>query len=659
LKERHAIAVRTLVDVVLRAGDLDMRFTAPGRPIEGIRAHQNVQRQRGDGYRAEVPVAAEVETDDLILLISGRIDGVLETDSLTMVEEIKSTTRDLAVCKQSPDPCHWAQARVYACLFARSNDLDAVLVRLTYCHLDTGETLELENTWTREELEAYFQDLIERYIRWAAALVHWRQCRDTAIRSVAFPFTCYRAGQRDMAVAVYRTVRDSGQALIQASTGIGKTMAAVFPAVKAIADGHADRIFFLTARNTAQASAIQALNRLQDGGLRLRRVCLTAKDRICFCPEATCNPEACAFAKGHFDRLPSALDAAFIHDNLTRETIEAVARSHRVCPFELSLELSRWADCIIADYNYAFDPRVYLKRFFDDEHGAYVFLVDEAHNLVDRSREMFSAQLSKNAFLDLRRAIKAHLPAVYRTAGKINTWMLNARRQAQDAGSFDADERLPDGLEPLLRAFSRAAERWLARNEATPYREIVLDRYFEVSGFLRVWDQFDGSYVTCRQAAGKELLLKLFCLDPSGQLRSALKRSRASIFFSATLTPAGYFQKILGCEPTAVQLAIPSPFPTGHLGVFIATSVSTYYAQREKSIDRIVSLIHRFIQPKAGNYLCFFPSYAYMNMAAERLAEVAPEAHLLVQARDMDDAGRACFLDHFSAQNTHTLVGSP
>ncbi len=657
MKERHAIAVRTLIDMVLRSGDLDMRFAAPGRPIQGIRAHQNIQRLRPEGYRAEVPVTAEVETADLILVISGRIDGVLEIDEMTIVEEIKSTTRDLAVCEQSPDPCHWGQATVYACLFARMNDLHAVTVRLTYCHLDTGDTLEMENTWTRDALEAYLQHLIEGYSQWAAALVHWRRRRDTAIRSLDFPFSSYRPGQRTMAVSVYRTIRDGGQALIQAATGIGKTMAVLFPAVKAIADGHVDRVFFLTARNTGQASAIRALKRLQDNGLRLKRVCLTAKDRICFCPEATCNPEACEYAKGHFDRLTAAVEAAFVHDDLTRGTIETLARSHRVCPFEFSLELCRWADCIVADYNYAFDPRVYLKRFFDEEHGAYVFLVDEAHNLVDRSREMFSAQLSKADFLELRRAVKTHLPAVYRAAGKVNAWMLNARRQTQNAGGFDADERLPDGLEPLLHAFLRSAERWLAKNEATSYREILLERYFEVSGFLRVWDQFDNSYMTCLQVAERGLLLKLFCLDPSVQLRSALRRSLASIFFSATLTPAGYFQEILGCEPTAVQLAIPSPFPAHHLEVFIATHVSTYYDQREDSIDRIVSLIHGFIQPKKGNYLCFFPSYAYMNMVAERFAESSTGAHLLVQARDMNDSGRARFLDQFSVQDKHTLVG--
>jgi DNA excision repair protein ERCC-2 len=599
----------------------------------------------------------EVETTELILVVAGRIDGVIESDGTTIVEEIKSTTKDLRTIEKTPEPCHWGQAKVYAYLLARVQDLKTVTIQLTYCHLDTGDTLELVEKLTRIQLEAFFQELIDRYLKWATTLVRWRQLQNTAILSADFPFLPYRTGQRSMAVAVYRTIRDGGQAIIQASTGIGKTMAVLFPAIKTLGEGHADRIFFLTARNTGKASAINALNILQNAGLRLKRVSLTAKDQICFCPDATCNPDSCAYASGHFDRLSEALDDAFLRDNLDRSAIEDVAHSHRVCPFELSLELSRWADCIICDYNYVFDPRVYLKRFFDEENGAYSFLVDEAHNLVDRSREMFSAKLRKSDFLELRRAVKNYLPAICRAAGKINTWMLDARKKIQEADGFQSEAHLPDGLEPLLRGFLRVSERWLAKNQSAPFREIVMERYFETSGFLRVWDQFDDSYVTCRQATGKDLQIKLFCLDPSSHLKLALRRSRSVIFFSATMTPAGYFQNILGCEPTAAMLAIPSPFPRKNLKVFIASGVSTYYAQRKQSADRIVALVRSFIHSKKGNYLCFFPSYEYMTMVVDRFDLTEGDVQVLVQVREMDDAGRARFLDCFSTQNDQTMVG--
>jgi DNA excision repair protein ERCC-2 len=657
LKERHQIAVGTLVNILLRTGDLDMRFAAPGRLLEGVRVHQKIQRQRPEGYRAEVPVSIEVEMSDLILVVAGRIDGVLETDEKVLVEEIKSTHKDLKIVATSADPCHWGQAKIYAYMYARSQHVAAVTIQLTYCHLDTGDILELTEDLTFDQLASFFHDLIDRYLKWATTLVRWRHLRNAAILSVNFPFVPYRTGQRTMAVAVYRAIRDGGQALIQAPTGIGKTLAAIFPAVKTLGEGHIDRIFFLTARNTGKASATQALDLLQEKGLRLKRVTLTAKDQICFRPEATCNPEVCEYAKGHFDRLTSAMDDAFTKDNLNRSAIEAVARAHRVCPFELSLELSLWADCIIGDYNYAFDPRVYLKRFFDEENGVYTFLVDEAHNLVDRSREMFSAKLSKGEFLELRRMVKAHLPDVYRAAGKINSWMLSARKRIQDSGGFQSDAYLPDGLEPLLRVFLKVAGQWLVMNQSTAYREIVMDCYFKIGRFLRVWDQFDDSYVTCLQSTGKDLQIKLFCLDPSNHLRLALQRCHAVIFFSATLMPASYFQDLLGCEPAAARLAISSPFPRKNLRVFIARGISTYYAHRQQSVDRIVAMVSCFISSKKGNYLCFFPSYAYMAMVVDQFKKSDVNAHTLMQEPDMDDAERARFLARFSAKNNCTLVG--
>ena len=657
MKERHQIAVRTLVDYVLRSGDLDMRFAAQGRPLEGIRAHQRIQRQRPDGYRAEVPVSIELDTADLVLTIGGRIDGVLETESATIVEEIKSTTKDLDQIKSDPNPCHWGQAKVYAYLLANERNLDGVTVQLTYVHLDSKDVLELLEPLSRKSLNAFFQDLIERYLKWATTLTRWRHVRNQTLAALDFPFSRYRAGQRAMAVAVYRAIRDGNQALIQASTGIGKTMAALFPALKTIGEGLTDRVFFLTARNTGKTSAIKALNLLQKKGCRLKRVSLTAKDRICFSPEATCNPDMCEYASGHFDRLAAAMESAFEHDNLDRETIESTALTHRVCPFEFSLELSRWADCIICDYNYAFDPRVYLRRFFDEENGAYAFLIDEAHNLVDRSREMFSAGLHKVDFLELRRAVKDHLPGVYRAAGKINTWMRKAAKQTQETGGFQSDRQPPDGIEPLLRIFVRVAERWLAKNQPAPYRELLLQRYFEINGFLRVLDGYNDSYVTCRRVTGNDFHLKLFCLDPSGRLKAALQRCRATILFSATMTPAHYFQNILGCDPTVAKLAIPSPFPRQHLKVLIAGGVSTTYTERASSIDRVVDLVQTFVRSKRGNYLCFFPSYEYMAMAVERLDAWVKRMSIIVQEREMDDAGRIRFLDRFSVHNRETLVG--
>ncbi len=657
MKKRHRIAVRTLVDYALRSGDLDMRFAAPGRPQEGIRAHQRVQRQRPEGYRAEVAVSTEIETAGLTLVIGGRIDGVLETETGILVEEIKSTTRDLTHFKERPDLCHWGQAKVYAFLLAEENTLDEISVQLTYVHLDSGETLELVESFSYGLLKAFFQDLVERYLHWASMLSDWRRLRDESLTGLDFPFKGYRPGQRHMAVAVYRTLRDGRQALVQASTGIGKTMAALFPALKTIGEGHIERIFFLTARNTGKQAGLSALDLLEKKGGRIKRVCLTAKEQICFSPEGSCTPDACEYARGHFDRLAGALHAAFALDNLEREAIEAMARDHRVCPFEFSLELALWADCILCDYNYAFDPRVYLRRFFDEESGAYAFLVDEAHNLVDRSREMFSARLCKADFLELRRAVKDRLPSVHGAAGKLAAWMRKAAKRPLGADGFGADPTPPEGIAQLLHGFAKSAERWLAKNEPAPFRELLLERYFEINGFLRVLDGFDDSYVTCYQAKGRDVTLKLFCMDPSRQLKAALARALATVFFSATLTPADYFETVLGCEDQPLKCSIPSPFPAERLKVLVADRVSTAYSKRAQGAGQIARLILSFVCSKKGNYLCFFPSYEYMAMAVEQFEPMAGELPIIVQERKMDEDQRRRFLERFRARGDRPLVG--
>ncbi|MDL2274510.1 ATP-dependent DNA helicase [Desulfosarcina sp. OttesenSCG-928-G10] len=658
MKEKYQVPVRLLVEYGLRTGDLETGFSLPGRSLEGIRIHQRIQRQRPSHYQAEVFISGEVKTPDVHLVISGRMDGLLETPDQTLVEEIKSTTRDLSALEKTPDPCHWGQARIYACLVARQKNLSAVTLQLTYVHLDTGDVLELRETHSRESLDAFFDTQVETWLNWAKTLSSWRRIRNQSIGALSFPFSRYRPGQREMAVAVYRSLRDGGEALIQAATGIGKTLAALFPAVKLLGEGKTDRIFFLTARNTGKISAENALNQLQDTGLRLKRVTLTAKDTICFFPEAGCDPELCPCAKGYFDRLRAAVADAFAKDRIDRAAIESVAGSHQVCPFEFSLALSQWADCIIGDYNYAFDPSVYLRRYFDEEEGQYAFLVDEAHNLVDRARDMFSAELEKDVFLELPHRVTPHLPSVGRAMEKISDWMAEKQKTVQDAGGFLSDDLLPDGLDRMLVNFSRATEKWLAKNQPALFREDLLQCYFQVMAFLRVWEVFDTCYVTCYQTTENGFLIRLFCLDPSQNLKMALKRCHSAIFFSATLTPADYFQRIFGCDAAATRLAIASPFPQRHLAVFIAATISTTYAHRNQSAEQVARMIQGFISARKGNYLCFFPSYAYMTMVLPYFSDLVDDAVVIqAQERDMNDAGRADFLAAFSSQNSHTLVG--
>jgi len=661
LKRVLKIAVRELVEYVCRSGDLEIAFAGSRRSVEAIRAHQTIQRSRPEDYLAEVPVDYQHETDEMIISIGGRIDGVYtgggsESDRI-VIDEIKTTDKSRAQIEQSANLMHWSQAKLYAFMYAARHGLEAIDVQLTYFQFDSGDTWQLKQTVIFAELTQFFQELIEKYLSWALAVNKWCRLREATIRRLEFPFASYRPGQRKMAVEVYRAISAGEQLLVQAATGIGKTMAVVFATVKAMAEATTSKIFYLTARTTGRTVAEQAFAELRDRGLRIKSLTLTAKDKICFNPDKNCNGHECEYARGYYDRLNPALAHIFEQDALTREYLEAVAIQYRLCPFELSLELSLYADCIIGDYNYAFDPRVYLRRFFIETGNDYTFLIDEAHNLVDRSREMFSAEIRKQSFLDVRRSVKGNLADVYKSLGKINTWMLKARKGDEASGDGWADRQQPEGVYPLLRRFLKQAENWLTRNEKTPFRENLLDLYFTVTGFVRVAEQYDENYVTCYEWLKKDLRIKLFCIDPSGQLAEALNRCKAAVFFSATMTPVDYFKNIFGCRQSATHLILPSPFPTERLGLFIADRISTLYRQREMTATEVTRIITTLVKQKKGNYLLYFPSYAYMLMIREAFEVESSETDIIIQTQEMSESARGEFLARFSKNNPQTLVG--
>jgi DNA excision repair protein ERCC-2 len=656
MRSRLSIGVRELVEFVLSSGDLRIEFTGASRAADAIRLHQTIQAARPHGYTPELSISREVQTPDGVLVVGGRIDGVLEDGGVPVIDEIKTTRRNPAECLREQNPLHWGQAKVYAFLYAAERGLAEVGVQLTYARLDTGAAREERRYFTAAELQPFFEELVARYLEWATLLIDWRQRRDDAIRDLAFPFAAYRPGQREMVEAATRTILAGGRTFIQAATGIGKTMAVLFPAVRGLAERACDKVFYLTARTTGRLAAEKALDEMRQHGLRLKHLSLTAKEKICFNPDRACNPEECEFARGHYDRLPAARRSLFAEDAWTREAVAAAARRFQVCPFEYSLDLSLWADLVVCDYNYAFDPKTYLRRFFLEPTGDYAFLVDEAHNLVDRSREMFSAELRKQPFLDLRRAVKGVLPAVYRSLGRINAWMLAARKRTEAAGAPMAERSAPEELYPFLRDFTSAAEKWLEKNLASVFREELLERYFESGGFLRVADQFDDAYAAVYEPIAKDLRLKLFCIDPSRQIGDALNRCRSAVFFSATLTPLDYFRTMLASE-SAEALSLPSPFPAENLTVFVADRLSTYYRHRDRTRAEVARILQRLVQPRPGNYLLFFPSYQYMRMVLADFQAVAPDIDVAVQEPGMSERQREAFLARFETDNPRTLAG--
>ncbi|MGD8266917.1 MAG: helicase C-terminal domain-containing protein [Desulfobacterales bacterium] len=651
------VAVRTLVEFTLQSGDLELTFKGSQRALEGLRAHQVIQRARPAGYAPEVPVRHTLENDRLILEISGRIDGVFEDGAVTVIDEIKSTRRELTSLEDHQSPLHWGQAKVYAWMYAAHHDLPAIDAQLTYFHLETGRTLEIRKGYNFETLAAFGETLAAEFMAWAQCLEKWRRRRDRSIRDLAFPFKIYRTGQRQMAVSVYRAIHEGHPVLIQAPTGIGKTLGAIFPAVKALGAGLTSRVFYLTARTTGQRAAEKALALLRDADLEFKSLTLTAKDKLCPHPEAACRPDECPRARGHYDRIKGARENAFDKMALDRETLTQLAEDHRVCPFELSLDMALWTDMLIADYNYAFDPRVYLRRFFDEDAVDYAFLIDEAHNLVDRARAMFSAAIDKQRFLDLRRELREAHPPLYRTLGRINAWLARARRDCLAAGGATATRELPEELLPRLTLFISLAEKWLVQNVASAWREDLIQLYFDVFTFLRVAEQYDHAYATCYQGDTQDLTLKLFCIDPSRQLAEALARCRAAIFFSATLTPFDYFHTLFGGDARACHLRLASPFPHHNLCLMIDGRISTYFRERPQTAAAVVAALFALIQARPGNYLVFFPSYAYLQMVHALFTEAHGEVDTIVQAARMDEPARDDFLAQFCASNSKSLVG--
>ena len=444
------VSVRNLVEFILRSGDIDHRKTvAPENAMqEGSRIHRMIQRRMGADYHAEVPLCFVHETPNYHIVIEGRADGIIDSreqnaDELVTIDEIKGTYREIHKMKEA-DQVHVAQACCYAYFYGKQNGLPAVRVRITYCNIDTEEIRYFHFEYTMRQLENWFMDLIGQYQKWADFQYEWQELRQQSIQGLVFPFE-YRSGQKDLVTYVYQTIYHRRKLFLEAPTGVGKTISTVFPAIKAMGEGMGQRIFYLTAKTITRTVADETLNILRGQKLRMKSVILTAKEKICFMEETECNPVACPYAKGHFDRINDAIYDLLIHeDNFNREKIEEYAQKHQVCPFEMSLDMSLFADMIICDYNYLFDPHVYLKRFFSEGvREDYLFLIDEAHNLVDRGREMYSATLQKEEFLSLKKVVKDYDSWIYRNLEKCNKELLELKRSCEEYLCWEEEDIAP------------------------------------------------------------------------------------------------------------------------------------------------------------------------------------------------------------------------
>ena len=672
-KQKLHISVRHLVEFIFREGDIDNRsgrVPSADAMMEGSRLHRKIQESMESGYQAEVPLKHSQDEELYELTIDGRADGVfVRDDGIVVIDEIKGVFKNVEYMEQ-PIFVHQAQAMCYAYIFALQNELEEIAIQMTYVNLDTEEKKYFQQEFSYLELEEWFVSLIKSYKKWADFQFEWKQKRQDSIQKLEFPYE-YREGQKQLVSDVYRTIYRGKNLFIEAPTGVGKTISTIFPAVKAVGENLGDRIFYLTAKTITATVAKETFQLLREQGYQAKTIQLTAKEKLCLCEEMECNPVNCPYAKGHFDRVNDAVfELLQESDMFTREEVLSQAKKHMVCPFEMSLDVATWADNIICDYNYAYDPNVYLKRFFQEGvKGDYIFLVDEAHNLVDRSREMYSAAIYKEDFLEMKRLMKNYNKKIEKLLERCNKILLEYKRECEKYCLYDNIGNLHFALMLLvseIEDFLQGPRR--GKGNSSEYREQswdfpgkkdLLEFYFDVRNFLRIMELVDEHYqiYTEIQEDGR-FMMKLFCVDPSENLQKCIDKGRSTIFFSATLLPIQYYKSLLSTEKDNYAIYAQSTFQEEQRLLAFGNDVSTKYTRRNVTeFKKIAEYIVKTVGCKKGNYMVFFPSYKLMNQVYEEFMKMDDgNTESVVQENNMKEADREAFLQKFEEQYENSFV---
>lgn len=699
------ISVRQLVEFILREGSIDNRKSGgyDSAMQEGSRIHRMLQRRMGSEYHAEVGLKYVWTNQSNMglqydIVVEGRSDGIIDynwgahdntnhdniefdedtsmnllqntKENKVIIDEIKSTYKELKRILK-PVGVHIAQAKCYAFMYAVENHLSNIGVRMTYCNIETEELKYFYEDYTFDELKYWFDALLTEYKKWADFQFEWSRLRTESIKQLNFPFP-YREGQRELVSYVYQTIYHKRKLFLQAPTGVGKTISTVFPTVKSMGEGFTEKIFYLTAKTITRTVAQECFHLLQENGLRMKTVILTAKDKICFLKQeseavnkeaAPCNPNSCPYANGHFDRINDAMYDLLSNENhFTREKVTEYARKHMVCPFEMSLDMSLFSDAIICDYNYVFDPRVYLKRFFSDGNSSgkknYVFLIDETHNLLDRGREMYSAALFKNSFLSIKRLMKEVSKKIANYLEKCNKELLIMKRQCENY----REEETIDGFVQVLNKLFGVIDDFLDEQDSFSGKEELLEFYFEIAHFLNMYEIMDEHYVVYSQhMEDGDFMLRLFCVNPSRNLNQCMQKSRSSILFSATLLPIQYYKKLLGGEPTDYEVYAKSVFQQEKRALLIANDVTSKYTRRsEAEFGRIARYIYEVVRQRYGNYMVFLPSHLFLEQVYQCFIKDYFDDSIMecmIQEDYMSEARREEFLLRFQGNEDCDLNG--
>lgn len=657
------VGVRQLVEFLLKTGDLNATLGSDNSLQAGSRIHRKIQKQRSQSYQAEVPLSETIDYLGDNYVISGRADGIDVVNEQPLIEEIKTSDRSFDELSEGTLVLYWAQVKVYAYMYLKDHPGDQVTLKLTYVQTPVETITETKQQFSKEVIDAFFADLLAQYEQWLKLRKELNEQRIHSAQSLSFPFGQYRRGQRELAVSVYKSIFLETPLLAEAPTGTGKTISTLFPTIKAMGEELISRSFYLTAKQSTRRVAEQAIQLMSQTGLTIKSITLTAKDQMIFESEQDLSPEENPYMLGYYDRIkPAILDIITNESQFDKVVIQQYAQKHMVDPFEFSLDISLFCDVIICDYNYLFDPQVHLQRFFTAPDKNNVFLIDEAHNLVKRSRQMYSAALSSTPINDLMAELKQQpadndalikqfsaLKRAFSRYGKI-------AKESVDQEVYQA--AVVTNFNKAVGKLADAISDWLPKQENGPNLDHLLDYFFACRRYLLISQYYEEDRFMTRVSYSEwGYEFKQICLDPSYNLANSIALGRSAIFFSATLSPLSYYQRLFGLddEDSGVQ-ALPSPFDSKHQQIVITNNIQTTYRKRPDSITTICQTIMTMVTAKPGNYLIFFPSGKYLDQVYEAFSAAHPEINTVLQTDHMSEEERQTFLNQFNDQ-VHPKVG--
>ena len=650
------VSVRELVAFVHNEESIDNRKQSNHTALEGSKIHRKLQQSMDENYQSEVSLKTVYQGKQFDIQLEGRCDGIWQKENQIIIDEIKTGEHTFEQLEDATLQLFMAQAKIYAYIYALQEKLEEVVVMVRYFCTQDEKIDEYQNQYSFDELNNYYQETMKEYEKWLIFLDKYRQNRQKKLQALQFPYNNYRKGQRELSIAVYRTLSQEKCLFMEAPTGTGKTLSTLFPALKAMVEYNQGRIFYLTAKTITRQVALDTMKLFEEQQSEIKTIEISAKEKICFMNECKCNPDYCPFAKNYYQKQKLAIWDLLNNGHFySREQISEVAKKYECCPFELSLDLSLYSDVIVCDYNYLFDPQVYLKRFFELEETDSYFLIDEGHNLISRAREMYSKALSLQLIKDFKKLLPKHHRKHHKILQQFIEYCEESRKLLKDQ-DYLFQKELPDKLIDLGYRWSEYFRDFLLelKDEIPTWLQNL---YFDLMSFLKISEYYDDHFTFLVELVNHELQFKIFCLDPAHFIKQKLDFGKGSVLFSATLSPVQYYQNLLVGHTDDLTFRQSSPFNQNQFQVLVADYLPMTYKYRSQVVDSLCELIKKATDIKAGNYFCFFPSFSYMEEVYQRYIQLYPEAEVLIQSRELKDVEKEAFLANFQAQNEQVVLG--